>query len=73
MSEVHILIIKAKNNLPIVERSNAAADILLEHLRNIWNCWTAYTIKPGLGQFTLNKPQSGLWKAQTDPNQVMQV
>jgi hypothetical protein len=35
MSEVHILIIKAKNNLPIVERSNAAADILLEHLRNI--------------------------------------
>jgi hypothetical protein len=35
MSEVHILIINAKNNLPIFERSNAAADILLEHLRNI--------------------------------------
>jgi hypothetical protein len=26
------------------------------YLRNIWNCWIGYTIWPGLGQFTLNKP-----------------
>ena len=33
MSEAHILIIIAKNNLPIVEGSNTAADVLLEHFR----------------------------------------
>jgi hypothetical protein len=27
--------------------------ISLYYLRNIWNCWTGYTIYPGLGQFTL--------------------
>ena len=29
--------------------------VCIWYLRNIWNCWTGYTIQHGLGQFTLNK------------------
>ena len=32
------------------------------YLRNVWFLWIGSTIKPDLGQFTLNKPRSGLWK-----------